>query len=115
MTGYTDEQIARVVHEANRVMQDIDGDEAPSLPWHAETDHIRGSAVAGVRAARGGATPEQLHETWCEDKLAAGWRYGEIKDADAKTHPCLVPYAELPEHQQAKDRLFLAIVGALAR
>jgi hypothetical protein len=45
---------------------------------------------------------------------ADGWRYGEAKDEGAKTHPCPVPFAELPEDQQRKDALFVAIVQALA-
>ncbi len=35
-------------------------------------------------------------------------------DPIAKTHPCLVPYGELPPEQKAKDELFLSIVRALA-
>lgn len=30
---YTDEDVARVVHEANRALQEIHGDECPSPPW----------------------------------------------------------------------------------
>ena len=41
------------------------------------------------------------------------WSYGEVKDAEAKTHPCLIPYDQLPEFQKAKDKLFVAIVDAL--
>jgi hypothetical protein len=47
-------------------------------------------------------------------KLSQGWRYGEVKDAVAKTHPCMVPFEQLPVEQQAKDRLLLAIVKALS-
>jgi len=54
-----------------------------------------------------------LHESWCDFKRADGWVFGEVKDAGAKTHPCLVPYAELPEEQKIKDHLFSAIVTAL--
>lgn len=110
---YTDEDIAQVAHAANSALQRIHGDDAPSQPWDCESRHLRDSAVDGVRQARKGATPEQLHESWCEFKRADGWVYGEAKDPDAKTHPCLVPYTELPEHQRDKDRLFAAIVTAM--
>lgn len=54
------------------------------------------------------------HENWTRDKLRDGWTYGEVKDADAKTHPCLVPYEDLPEAQRLKDRVvvecFLAML-----
>ena len=59
------------------------------------------------------ATPEQSHESWLEQKIADGWVYGAVKDPDAKTHPCCVPYEELPVEQKAKDYLFRAVVHAL--
>ena len=59
------------------------------------------------------ATPADSHANWMAEKIADGWTYGEVKDADAKTHPCMVPYDQLPEFEKKKDALFLAIVGAL--
>jgi hypothetical protein len=35
------------------------------------------------------------------------------KDEASKTHPDLVPFDQLPEHEKQKDRLFMAIVRAL--
>lgn len=46
-------------------------------------------------------------------KAAEGWVYGPVKDVDAKKHPCMVPFAELPVLQQAKDFIFRAVVHAL--
>lgn len=116
---YTAEEIriARIVHKANCGLQDVQGDEAPSLPWECESDHVKATCLDGVRRALAGETPAQHHEAWCEFKRAAGWVYGPVKDADAKphpTHPCLVPYDELPRHQQVKDMVFIAVVRALA-
>lgn len=111
---YSDEDIAQVVHEATRALQDLHGDESPAQPWACETAGTRESAVEGVRKARAGRTPAQLHQDWCDWKTARGWTYGPVKDPQRKTHPCLVPYADLPEHQQAKDRVFIAVVTALA-
>lgn len=114
---YTDEEIARVVHEANRALQEVHGDECPSLPWACESPDIREITLRGVRLARSGLTPEELHEEWCDAKRAQGWVHGEVKDAGAKphpTHPCLVPYGELPAHQRHKDMVFLALVKGLS-
>ena len=74
----------------------------------------RDSVVDGVCAAIGGASPMMLHENWCRFKEDHGWTYGPVKDEVALTHPCLVTYDELPADQQIKDRLFQAIVAALA-
>lgn len=110
---YTDEEVARVVHEANRALQDIDGDECPSPPWASEDPAVRALTVRGVALARAGLPAEALHDAWCDGKRAQGWVYGPIKDRLARTHPCLLPYCLLPERQQAKDRLLRAIAGAL--
>jgi hypothetical protein len=104
--------IARVCHEANRALQ-LALDEAPSPHWDETDAEMRASAVDGVFTALEGATPEELHQSWCEFRLAQGWRHGAVKDTEAKTHPCLVPYAELPEDQRLKDELFQAVVGVL--
>lgn len=53
------------------------------------------------------------HDQWRSEKLAAGWKFGPVKDASLKEHPCLVDFDQLPPGQQAKDRLFAAVVLAL--
>jgi hypothetical protein len=110
---YSDEEIARVIHEANAVLQRVQGDPAPSLPWDSESDELRSITISGVRLARDGVTAASLHEAWMKGKRDHGWTYGPVKDAGKKTHPCLVAYGELPDHQKDKDRLFMAIVDSL--
>lgn len=107
------ESIAQVCHEANRALQLISGDPAPSLAWEAAEAWQRDSAIAGVNAALAGTSPEEQHEAWCDFKRADGWVYGPVKSAEAKTHPCLVEYDQLPPEQKAKDAVFVAIVAAL--
>lgn len=104
------ELIARVCHEANRVLQLASDDEQLSYPWHIASDEQRNSSIEGVKKALDGATAVQLHEAWCQYKFANGWVYGETKDEGIKTHPCLVPYLKLPEEQRIKDHMFRAIV-----
>lgn len=55
-------------------------------------------------------TAEQNHNAWMAYKVLDGWRYGPQKDAVAKTHPCMVPYADLGPFQRQKDLVFIAIV-----
>ncbi len=109
------EAIARITHEANRALQIETGDPAISPPWDDAPPWQRDSAVDGVRKAIEGATPEHLHQSWCQFKRADGWRYGPVKDAAAKTHPCLVDYAILPADQKLKDDVFSAVVAALTK
>lgn len=104
--------IARVCHEANKGYCHTIGDPS-QVTWDDAPTWQQESAIIGVQRALGGATPEQLHESWMEQKYREGWTFGEVKDAEAKTHPCLVPYAELPPEQRRKDALFGAVVNAL--
>ena len=47
---------------------------------------------------------KNVHEVWSAGRMADGWTYGETRDDVRKTHPCLVPYEELPESEKEYDR-----------
>jgi hypothetical protein len=106
--------IAMVCHEANRAYCAALGDHTQK-DWHSAPQWQRDSAIDGVSHAikHPEATPEDSHNNWLAGKIADGWTYGKVKDQELKTHPCLVPYGQLPEDQRRKDKLFLAVVGAL--
>jgi DNA-binding transcriptional MerR regulator len=112
----TAEDIARVVHAANRELQIVQGDPAPSPPWDEAPDYQVREAIAGVQEVLRNPelTAEQSHELWCDRMRADGWTHGDVKDAERKTHPTLLPWGELPSEQRLKDRLFIAVVRALA-
>ena len=48
---------------------------------------------------------EQVHETWAQGRLEDGWVYGEARDDDKRTTPCLVPYEALTEEEKDFDRM----------
>lgn len=106
--------IASVCHEANRAYCVSTGDFS-QLPWTDAPDWQRKSAILGVTGILDGriTRPEQSHESWLAEKQRDGWKYGPVKNVDAKEHPCFVPYADLPAGQQKKDALFFAVVTAL--
>lgn len=47
---------------------------------------------------------KNVHEVWAETRIKQGWTYGEQRNDELKTHPCLVPYEELPEEEKEYDR-----------
>jgi len=79
-----------------------------TIPWEIN----RGSIISGVMRYLDNPkeTPEENHNAWMSYRASEGWTYGQIKDAKAKTHPCMVPYGALDPHQQSKDMIFRAIV-----
>jgi hypothetical protein len=108
------DRIAQVCHEVNRAYCQSLGDHS-QVAWYDAPPWQRQSAIHGVELQLENplASPAASHEAWMAEKLAAGWEYGPVKDAEAKRHPCLVPFNQLPREQQAKDYIFRAVVHAL--
>lgn len=108
------EQVARMCHEVNKGYCESLGD-MTQKPWEAAPQWQRDSALKGVYAhlkSNLTMTPEASHESWMNEKVEQGWMYGTLKDEGAKTHPCLIPYSELPVEQRTKDYLFRSVVHA---
>lgn len=106
--------IAAICHEANRAYCKSIGDHS-QVPWETAPEWQRASAISGVELHTDNpySTPRESHENWRAEKERLGWVYGEVKDAEKKEHPCMVPFANLPIEQQAKDYIFHGIVNAL--
>jgi hypothetical protein len=47
---------------------------------------------------------ENAHDVWAEARLAAGWVWGPRRCDERLHHPCLIPYAQLPESEKDYDR-----------
>ena len=111
--GASMEQVAEVAHEVNRAYCQALGD-ASQPSWDDAPEWQRASARMGVDLhTMGDFGPEASHISWMNQKLEEGWKYGPVKNPEAKEHPCLVAFDKLPPEQQAKDFLFRAVVHAM--
>lgn len=109
------ERIAELCHEASRRYCELLGDRS-QVAWSEAPDWQRESVITGVIAVlRGGPGyhPSESHRSWLATKELEGWRYGEVKDPAARTHPCMRPWGELPAEQRFKDVLFVEVVRAV--
>lgn len=116
LPGLTFADVARTTHDANKGVCESFGDHSQPT-WDDAPEWQKDSAKDGVHfhLANPDADASASHDNWMKHKVAEGWVYGATKDPEAKTHPCMVPFAELPPEQQAKDRVFKAIVHALSQ
>jgi len=111
------ELIARICHEANRAYCAAIGDHS-QVDWDSASDWQKDSARDGVlfhiQTLEKGERPlpSASHENWLAQKQKDGWKYGPIKDADKKEHPCFVAYDDLPVERKAKDYIFAGVVEA---
>ena len=112
----TTADIAQVAHEINKEYCLAIGDSS-QLPWDEAPAWQKESAVLGVmfHVENPDAGPDASHNSWMKQKIDTGWKYGEVKDADKKEHPCIVPFEDLPMQQQFKDYLFRQVVHSLKK
>ena len=47
---------------------------------------------------------KNVHEVWAQNRIREGWSLGPYRNDELKTHPCLVPYEDLPEVEKDYDR-----------
>lgn len=84
---------------------------APDLDFDVETSETRFEPTEAVgindadtdQIARGTALAKAGHATWMHDRLAAGWRFGIRFSTQAKTHPLLRPWEQLPDRFRQPD------------
>ena len=47
---------------------------------------------------------KNTHDVWASSRINEGWKYGEKRDDNLKTTPCLIPYSDLPDIEKEYDR-----------
>jgi hypothetical protein len=106
--------IAVACHEAYRAFCQLNGDQSVR-EWQNAEQWQRENTLSTVKFLLDNPNSPHnvLHDILSKEKIDAGWVYGDVKDVTAKTHPCLVPFEELPEFQQKKDVLFCVLVELL--
>lgn len=111
MTSLT-ERRAEFVYDAARLAAIAAG--APIIPvvWNERESAFKDQFLevidrqCGINRSR---SPEELHGSWMQAYISMGWVYGEEHDRENKTHPDLVPYADLGQLERDKDAVFIAL------
>jgi len=70
-------------------------------PQPIDTGHVK--LPEGIESLKE-RLAEHNHDVWAQQRISEGWTYGPRRDDERKQHPCLVPYAELPESEKQYDR-----------
>ena len=105
------EKIAKFAHDVNKLFCEFDNDNS-QLDWENLTENQKESTIKGVNFifTNPETTPEEIHKNWKLQKINDGWVFGEVKDNEKKTHPCIRGYDLLTMHDKFKDNLFLLSV-----
>ena len=110
-TKELNERRAAFVYDAARLAAIAAG--APVIPalWDKREDDFREQFLKVIERQSGqnrSSSPEELHGSWMQAYYERGWTFGEY-NPEARTHPDLVPYAELGTLERDKDAVFVAL------
>ena len=83
-----EEWIAEVCHKANKTWCSANHDYTQKS-WNEAEQWQRESAISGVKfkLENPKAEDDAQHNAWMAEKIEQGWKFGEVKDAELKTHP----------------------------
>ena len=76
--------------------------------WSIKLAQLEDSLDSGaaLTEAETESIAEREHESWCQERLAQGFRYDLQRDFHKKTHPDLVPWQDLPDSRRIVQRSF---------
>lgn len=106
------ERRARFVYDGARLAAAAAGAPIVPVPWDEREDPFREQFRHVIERQCGdqrSRSPEELHGSWMQAYFAMGWTFGPSYSREAKTHPDLVPYADLGQLERDKDAVFVAL------
>lgn len=111
MTDIT-ERRSRFVYDAARLAAQAANAPIIPVPWNEREEPFRAQFREVIERQCGelrSRSPEELHGSWMQAYFAMGWVYGAEYNRENKTHPDLVPYADLGQLERDKDAVFVAL------
>jgi len=106
------ERRASFVYDGARLAAQAAGAPIIPVPWAEREQPFRDQFLKVIERQCGeqrSRSPEELHGSWMQAYFAMGWVYGPDYDRENKTHPDLVPYADLGQLERDKDAVFVAL------
>lgn len=110
--GDLNERRAWFVYEGTRIAAAAARAPIVPEPWEQREAAFRAQFLGVIERQMGpdrNLSPRELHEDWVRAYEAMGWRFGPVRDRDAKTHPDMVPYDDLGQLERDKDAVFVAL------
>lgn len=106
------ERRAQFVYDAARLAAMAANAPIIPVPWAEREQPFKDQFLKVIERQSGeqrSQSPEELHDSWMQAYFEMGWVYGAKYDREAKTHPDLVPYAQLGQRERDKDAVFVAL------
>lgn len=114
INGYASltERRAQFVYDAARLAAAAANAPIVPMQWNDREESFRKQFLEVIDRQCGeqrSQSPEELHGSWMQAYFMMGWKYGPEYSRENKTHPDLVPYADLGQLERDKDAVFVAL------
>jgi hypothetical protein len=106
------ERRAKFVYDAARLAAQAANAPIVPVPWDEREEPFKAQfrdVIDRQCSDERSRSPAELHQAWVEAYFKMGWKYGVDYSRSAKTHPDMVPYAELGQLEKDKDDVFVAL------
>ena len=106
------ERRAKFVYDGARLAAQVAGAPIIPVPWDDREAPFKAQFIKVIERQCGeqrSGSPEELHGSWMQAYFGMGWVYGLEYNRENKTHPDLVPYAQLGQLERDKDAVFVAL------
>jgi len=106
------ERRAKFVYDAARLAAQAANAPVVPVPWDEREESFKAQfrqVIERQCSDQRSHSPEELHDSWMQAYFAMGWVFGPEYSRENKTHPDLVPYADLGQLERDKDSVFVAL------
>ena len=102
--------IAQECHNKNNELMMMNGEEQNGN-WDSLDRHTKFINLKSVIKAleNPDLTAKDMHDEWMNNKIADGWKYGDVKDPELKTHPLIIDYDLMKDVDKMKDQIFIDV------
>lgn len=106
------ERRAKFVYDAARLAAQSAIAPIIPVPWDEREESFKEQFLKVIERQCGDQrsnSPEELHGSWMQSYFSMGWVFGTEYSRENKTHPDLIPYADLGQLERDKDAVFVAL------
>lgn len=102
--------IAQECHAKNNELMMMNGEEQRGS-WETLDRHTKFITLKSVIKAleNPNLTAKEMHDEWMNNKIEDGWKFGDVKDAELKTHPLIIDFELMNDIDKMKDQNFIDV------
>ena len=102
--------IAQECHAKNNELMMMNGEEQRGS-WGTLDRHTKFITLKSVIKAleNPNLTAKEMHDEWMNNKIEDGWKFGDVKDAELKTHPLIIDFELMNDVDKMKDQNFIDV------